>query len=261
MPEFVTSADGTRIAFERRGTGPTVILIGGILSDRGWVAPLAEALSDRFTTIAVDRRGRGDSGDGAAYAVTREVEDIAALIAVVGERPALYGHSSGAPLALRAAAEGLPIGRLVLYEPPYSPEDAPEAAEPYVAEVHAHLAAGRRAEAIATFMEASGVPTEMAAAMAADPARLRAAPSMANDLALMDVARGGRLPVALASRVAVPTLILAGDQSPDFFHTTAKRLGEVIPGARVAVLAGADHSAAVDLTAPAMAAFLGEPDR
>jgi pimeloyl-ACP methyl ester carboxylesterase len=261
MPEFVTSADGTRIAYERRGGGPAIILVGGILSDRAWVALLAEALAERFTTIAVDRRGRGDSGDGVAYAVEREVEDIAALIDVAGDRPALYGHSSGAPLALRAAADGLPIGRLVLYEPPYSPEDVAEEPEPYVAEVMAHLAAGRRAEAITAFMEASGVPAEMAAEMAADPARLRAAPSMANDFVLMDVARSGRLPAALAARVKVPTLILAGDQSPDFFHATARRLGELIPNARVAILAGADHSAAVDLTAPAVAAFLGEPDR
>jgi pimeloyl-ACP methyl ester carboxylesterase len=144
----------------------------------------------------------------------------------------------------------------VLYEPPYSPEDAPEEAEPYVAEVLGHLAAGRPAEAISAFMEASGVPAEMAAAMAADPARLRAAPSMANDLALMDVAHGGRLPVDLAARVTVSTLILSGDQSPDFFHATAKRLGEVIPNARVVILAGADHSAAAEITAPAIASFL-----
>ena len=258
MPEFVTSADGTAIAYERRGSGPTVILIGGILSDRGWVAPLAEALSDRFTTIAVDRRGRGDSGDAPATTALREVEDIAALIAVAGGRPSLYGHSSGAALALRAAAEGLPIARLVLYEPPYSPEDAPEEPDAYVTEVLGHLAAGRHADAISAFMEASGVPGEMAAAMAADPARLRPAPSMANDLALMDVARGGRLPTDLARRVSAPTLILTGDRSPHFFHATAERLGEVVPDARVVTLAGADHSAAAELTAPAIAAFLGE---
>lgn len=87
-----------------------------------------------------------------------------------------------------------------------------------------------------TFIEASGMLGEMAADMAADPARIRAAPSMANDLDLMGVRTGGRLPVDLARRVSVPTLVLTGDQSPDFVHATAHRLGEVIPDARVTVL-------------------------
>lgn len=97
MPDVVTSAGGTRIAFERGGQGPAIVVVGGILSDRSWVTPLAETLADRFTSIAVDRRGRGDSGDSVACAVECEVEGIAALIAVAGDQSALDGHSSGAP--------------------------------------------------------------------------------------------------------------------------------------------------------------------
>ncbi|TYB86063.1 alpha/beta fold hydrolase [Oceaniovalibus sp. ACAM 378] len=258
MPEQVISRDGTPIAFERSGSGHAIILIGGILSDRGGMAALSEALTDHFTTMAIDRRGRGDSGDGKSYAVKKEIEDIAALIEALGNRPTLFGHSSGAALALHAAATGLPINSLILYEPPFSSEDAPEAEDTYVAEVEGHLHAGRHAEAIKAFLAASGVPDEMAAAMAADPARLRSAPSMANDLDLMGVSTGGRLPADIARRVPVPTLLLTGDQSPVFFQETAHRLGQLIPDARVAVLTGADHSAAPQIVAPAVATFLIE---
>ncbi|QPC86435.1 alpha/beta fold hydrolase [Mesorhizobium sp. NBSH29] len=258
MPEQVISRDGTLIAFERSGSGPAIILISGILSDRSGVAALSKALSDHFTTFAVDRRGRGDSGDGASYSVTREIEDITAMIVTAGSRPALFGHSSGAALALHAAANGLPIGSLILYEPPFSPEDAPKVEDSYVAEVRGHLNVGRHAAAIKAFLAASGVPDEMAAAMATDNARLRAAPSMSNDLDLMGISTGGRLPVEIARRVAVPTLILTGDQSPEFFGATAERLGQLIPDARVAVLTGADHSAAPEIVAPAVATFLIE---
>src|SRR5262249_699655 len=103
----VTSKDGTAIAFDRSGAGPAIILVGGALSDRSAGAPLAALLAPRFTVFAYDRRGRGDSGDTAPYAVEREVEDLAALIDEAGGSAFLLGHSSGAALALEAAARGL----------------------------------------------------------------------------------------------------------------------------------------------------------
>ncbi|HEY3467056.1 MAG TPA: alpha/beta hydrolase, partial [Amycolatopsis sp.] len=103
----VTSADGTTIFFEQRGTGAPVILVGGAFNDRTTVAALAGVLAPDFTTITYDRRGRGDSGDTAPYAVEREIEDLAALIAQVGGTASVFGHSSGAVLALEAAAAGI----------------------------------------------------------------------------------------------------------------------------------------------------------
>src|SRR5690349_9339311 len=117
--ETVTSADGTPIAFDRTGDGTPVILVGGAFNDRTTVAGLAATLSPDFTAIAYDRRGRGDSGPGAVYSVEREVEDLAALIDHVGGSAAVFGHSSGAVLALEAAARGVAMTSLAVYEPPY----------------------------------------------------------------------------------------------------------------------------------------------
>ncbi|MGW5364796.1 alpha/beta fold hydrolase [Actinopolymorpha pittospori] len=118
--ETVTSSDGTTIAFERYGEGPPVILIGGACNDRSTVAGLAASLASDVTAIAYDRRGRGGSGDnGSDYSVTREVDDIAALIERVGGSASLFGHSSGAILAIEATLRGLPVNALAAYEPPY----------------------------------------------------------------------------------------------------------------------------------------------
>ena len=103
----VTSKDGTTIAYERTGGGPALVIVGGALNDRGAAAPLAALLSPRFTVIAYDRRGRGDSTDTAPYAVEREIEDLAALIDATGGCAYAVGHSSGAALVLESAARGL----------------------------------------------------------------------------------------------------------------------------------------------------------
>ena len=95
----------------------------GAFNTRSQTEPLARTLKPRFTVLNYDRRGRGDSGDTAPYAVEREIEDVAALIAVAGGSGVLFGHSSGATLALKAAAAGLPVTRLVLYEPPFRTGD------------------------------------------------------------------------------------------------------------------------------------------
>src|SRR6266536_4143304 len=121
--DTVTSTDSTRIAFDRLGGGTPLILVGGALCDRRSTAALSEALAADFAVISYDRRGRGDSGDTQPYAVEREIDDLAALIAAAGGTAAVYGHSSGAGLALRAAAHGLPITRLILHEPPFAPDN------------------------------------------------------------------------------------------------------------------------------------------
>ncbi|HZD99363.1 MAG TPA: alpha/beta hydrolase, partial [Micromonosporaceae bacterium] len=118
----VISADGTTIAYDRVGTGPAVILVGGAFQYRSFdprTAEIATALSERFTVFHYDRRGRGDSGDIQPYAVGREVEDIAALIDAAGGRACLYGMSSGAPLALDAVAAGLDVPKIAVYEAPF----------------------------------------------------------------------------------------------------------------------------------------------
>src|SRR5689334_20154439 len=132
--QTVRSHDGTAIAFDKVGDGQPIIVVGGATSDRQAALPLAALLAPDFTAIAYDRRGRGDSGDTAPYAVEREIEDIAALIDATGGSAFVLGHSSGAVLAIRAAAAGLNIKKLAVYEPPFILDDSrPPLPENYVA--------------------------------------------------------------------------------------------------------------------------------
>lgn len=259
MTNYVTSTDGTRIAFDRFGQGPPVVIVGGLLSDREGGRPLAEQLAGRFTAIAYDRRGRGESGDTAPYAVAREVEDIGALIAEVGGRASVYGHSSGAGLALEAAAGGLPIDRLVLHEPPYGPadEEARRGATEFARRVEAAVVDGPAIDAIAMFLEAAGVPPEVVAEMSADPTKQALAPTMPYDIAVMgEIDRGGAIPEDRVRSITIPTLLLAGGASADFFRDTAARLAELLPDATYIVLDGQDHGADPRVVAPVVAVFL-----
>jgi pimeloyl-ACP methyl ester carboxylesterase len=117
----VRSKDGTPLACERIGSGPALILVDGALCSRafGPMPKLAPLLAQRFTVFFYDRRGRGDSGDTKPYARAREVEDLEALIMEAGGAAFVLGLSSGAALALEAAASRLNIAKLALYEPPF----------------------------------------------------------------------------------------------------------------------------------------------
>lgn len=125
----VTSSDGTRIAYEKTGEGPPLVIVGGSLGDHRFYIPLASELARRFTVYNFDRRGRGQSEDTQPYAVERELEDLAALIDDAREPVLVYGHSAGSAFALRAAAADLSIAKLVLADPPFRPHgDSDEAA-------------------------------------------------------------------------------------------------------------------------------------
>lgn len=235
----VTSADGTTIFFEQRGTGAPVILVGGAFNDRTTVAALAGVLAPDFTTITYDRRGRGDSGDTAPYAVEREIEDLAALIAQVGGTASVFGHSSGAVLALEAAAAGIGIDRVVAYEPPYATDEHPRA--DVVDEVRAQLAAGDRDGAVATFLKVAGTPEEMIEGMKQAPVWgwfTALAHTLPYDLTI--VGRNARPRDSLA-RIAVPTLVIGGGASDEALQSGARAAAAAVPGARHETLEGQDH--------------------
>lgn len=265
----VTSADGTRIAFDRLGDGPPVVVLGGLFCTRQATAPLAEALAGRgLTVFNVDRRGRGDSGDTPPYAVAREVEDVAAVVEAAGAATAagggaggvaLYGHSSGAALALEAGAAGVPLARLVLHEPPYGGDDEESVAgaRELARSVTAAVAEDRRADAIALFLSSAGMPPEMVEGAAQDPQMQAVAPTMPYDFAVVgDEERGGRVPEDLVRSLVMPTLVVAGSTSPDFFRDTASRLVDLLPDGRLATIEGHGHEAAGDVVAPVVAPFL-----
>jgi pimeloyl-ACP methyl ester carboxylesterase len=255
---YVTSADGTRIAYDRLGRGAPLVIIGGMFCDRQTFRPLAEQLAAQFSVISYDRRGRGDSGDTAPYAVVREVEDLAALIAEAGGAASVYGHSSGAGLALEAAAGGVPVTRLVLHEPPYGGDDeeSQREARQLAENVQSAIAEDRRADAIGLFFTASGTPPEMAEPMTSDPKMLAIAHTMPYDFAVMGDSSGGGIPEDRVRAISVPTLVIAGGTSPDFFRDTAACLVELLPDVKYVILEGHDHGAPAEVVAPVVAEFL-----
>lgn len=260
MTEFVRSADGTRIAYERSGEGPPVIVIGGIFCDRQRMADLADGLAEHFSVVNYDRRGRGESGDTPPYAVQREVEDLAALIDAAGGSAMLYGHSSGAGLALRGTAAGLPVSRLVLHEPPYGPDDAESraSAESLARRVHTAVAADRCGDAIADFFRVLGLSPGVVEALRTNPAMLAIARTMPYDFEVMGDFTGGTIPEALVRAIDIPTLVLAGGVSAGFLRTTAGRIAELLPHGSLAVLEGHDHDAPGEVVAPVVTGFLAE---
>jgi pimeloyl-ACP methyl ester carboxylesterase len=257
----VLSRDGTRITYDKWGKGPPVIVVNGALSDRAGGTALAQLLAAGLTVYSYDRRGRGDSADTLPYAVQREVEDIEALIDSAGGSAFVFGKSSGASLALQAAATlGPKVRKLALYEPPYN--DAAGAAEEwktFTASLDVLLAADRRADAIAAFMRFVGAPDEVIAKMKASPAwpaMLAMAPTLTYDNALVGADRS--LPVGLAAQVKASTLVMDGGASTGpmpFMRPTADKLAKAIPGARRRTVEGQAHDVSQQVLAPILLAF------
>ena len=256
----VRSKDGTAIAFERSGEGPPVILVVGAFNDRATGAPLAAALQERFTVFNYDRRGRGDSGDTLPYAVEREVEDLEALIEEAGGSASVFGYSSGAVLALRAAAHGLAIPRLALYDPPVSADGgAGRLREDLAARLGGLVEEGRRGEAVELFQtEVVGLPAEVVA-------QIRRAPfwpaleAMAHTLVYeIEILGDGSLPTELTASVETPTLVIVGGQSSPFLRETAPALADAMPDARARVLEGQSHDLVPRVLAPVLEEFLAD---
>lgn len=255
-----TSRDGTRIAFERLGDGPPIIVISAALQGAATYRPLAEELSRQFTAFVYDRRGRGDSGDTAPYAVEREIEDLAALIAEAGGTASVYGHSSGAGLVLHAAAAGLPIDRMVLHEPPFgSGSDEERREEKREAELIAEmLAHGRRGDAVKHFLAPMGLPPEMLDALSRDPSTVANAPTLLYDpFEVMSAdSRGGKTPAEQARGVAVPGLVVVGGASPDWMIEAGRQVADALPDGRLDVLDGQEHVVPPEVLAPVVARYL-----
>jgi pimeloyl-ACP methyl ester carboxylesterase len=263
MPR-VTSKDGTSIAYERTGQGAALILVGGAMSDRLAAVPLAALLAPHYSVFAYDRRGRGDSGDTAPYAVAREIEDIDALIGAAGGSAFVMGHSSGAALALEAATHGLAIPKLALYEPPFIVDGAhPPLPNDYVQHLQSLVAAGRRGDAVEYFMTAAvGVPKDTIAQMRQSPmwAGLeRVAHTIAYDGMVMgDTMRGEPLAAGRWSGAKMPVLVMDGGDSEAWMHNSARSLAQILPKAQYRTLAAQTHAAAPEVIAPVLIEFFGQ---
>jgi pimeloyl-ACP methyl ester carboxylesterase len=256
----VISKDGTAIAFDRSGKGPAVMLVGGAFQYRAidpQTAQLAALLAQHFTVFHYDRRGRGESGDTQPYAIEREIEDLEALINEAGGSAFVFGMSSGGVLALYAAARGLAIKKLALYEPPFNSGDehARQASENYTRQLTALLTEGRRGDAVALAMTTWGAPTEAIAGMRQTPIWPlfeAVAPTLAYDDAIMG---DGSVPTEQLTSLTVPTLVIDGGASPAFMHNAAQALARALPNAQLRTLGGQTHDVAPEALAPVLMEF------
>ena len=259
--DTVRSKDGTTIAFDKQGAGPALILVDGAMGTRsgGSKPQLATLLAPHFTVYRYDRRGRGDSGDTKPYAVEREIEDLEALIDKAGGSAFVYGHSSGACLALDATVTlGDKVTKLALYEAPYN--DDPEAQQAwgeYLKHLTDALASGRRGDAVALFMAYVGMPAAQIEGMRQAPfwGEMEAiAPTLAYDHSAI-MGKDGSIPTERAARVHVPTLVLHGGNSFPFMRKTAKTLSKTIPVATLRTLDGQTHDVEPEALAPVLVEF------
>lgn len=253
----VTSRDGTVITFDQLGEGLAVILVSGGSVDKGSNAGLAELLAADFTVYNYDRRGRGESGDTPPYAVEREVEDIEALVNQAGGSAFLYGSSSGAALALEAAASGLPITKLALWEPPYILDGGRPLPPANLAATYTELvSAGRRGDAVEYFMtKVVGLPPEFAAQARNAPwwpAQEALAHTLAYDATIMG---DNSLPAERAASVTMPTLVIDGGASFGWIRDTAQALADSLPNGRLRTLEDQTHDVAPQALAPVLVEF------
>ncbi|WP_344109408.1 alpha/beta hydrolase [Kribbella alba] len=251
----VISDDGTPLAYDTFGTGPGVILVTGAFTDRSYLVPRATALAEAFSVITYDRRGRGDSGDTAPYAVEREVEDLAALQEATG---AAYGcaDSSGVMVLLRAAAAGVPFEKLTIMEPPFRVEGAPPAPDRYLERLREFIAAGDPGGAAELFIvEAVGQPREVVEQLKPTPmwAALKAmAPTLVYDaLQLGD----SSVPTELLAGITVETLALYSTASPEWLQNASRAAAAALPKSKTLGLEGQFHEIPPEILTPALADF------
>ena len=242
--ETITSNDGTPIAYRRSGEGPPLVLVHGAAADHDRWRPVLPAFEERFTVYAIDRRGRGGSGDADDYAIEREFEDVAAVVNSIGEPVNLLGHSYGALCSLEVALRTRNVRKLVLYEPPIDVTGEGIYPSGVVDRMQAMLDAGDRDGVIVTTMrEVAGVSPEVVEYMRSLPvwqARVAVAHTIprelrANEAYRFDPERFGNL--------EVPTLLLIGGNSPASFEEAAKAVDEALADSRIVVMPGQGHAA------------------
>jgi pimeloyl-ACP methyl ester carboxylesterase len=254
--ETVRSADGTVIAFDRAGTGTPVIFVVGAFNERATAAPIAKLLEPHFTTYTYDRRGRGDSGDTLPYSIDREVDDLAALIEAAGGSAALFGYSSGAVLALKAAARGLAVGKLALYEPPYQVDEvASQPPSDIAARLDALVSAGRRADAVQLFQaEVIGIPPQVIDQIRQTP-YWPALEATAHTLVYeVTITRDATLVPELGS-ITAPTLVLSGAESSPWLRGAARSVADAVAAGQHRALAGQTHDLVPEVLAPILEEF------
>jgi pimeloyl-ACP methyl ester carboxylesterase len=253
--ETAKSADGTLIAYDRAGAGPALIVsVGAFCTRHTFVAP--QDLRQRFTVVTYDRRGRGDSADTQPFTPEREYEDLAAVAAATGPQPPfVFGHSSGAAIALRAAAAGVPMAAIAAYEAPFQNGDTPRPPADPASHIQALVRAGRRAEAVRFWMtDVVHLPAEMAAQLGNVP-RARALQGLTHTLPYDLAVADGGVPAREFANITAPVLVLGGASSPAWFRRSVSEQAAAIPGARLQMIDGYGHNPPPEVIAPILAEF------
>jgi len=257
----VISKDGTKIAYDKTGAGPALIIVAGAFQGRMAMSVYAHPLSRNFTVYNYDRRGRGDSGDTQPYSVTREIEDIDALIQEAGGSAFVFGGSSGGVLSLDAAAQGLNMTKLAVYEPPFVVDDSRDPVpQDIIDQLKEMIASGRPGDAAAAFMtKGSLMPADMVAGMRTQPfwAEVEAvAPTLVYDATIMEgTMRGAPLPVDRWTAVTIPTLVMYGGAGHAWSRNAAESLVELLPNASSEVLEGQFHELSPEVLTPVLEKF------
>jgi pimeloyl-ACP methyl ester carboxylesterase len=253
------SKDGTTLAYDKKGQGFPIILIDGALCSRdmGPMPKLSAYLSQEFTVINYDRRGRNGSGDTAPYSVEKEIEDIDALIKTAGGEADVFGISSGAVLALAAASKGLAIRKLAIYEPPFSVDKSghvpPKDSE---AQLKKLIARNDRSGAVKFFMkDMVGLPAIVTYIMRIFPvwSKLkRVAHTLPYDAAVLG---DGSMPSAMISSIKIPTLVAGGEKSPAALQSAVRAVARIMPNHTSETLKGQTHNVSPKILAPVLIDF------
>ena len=259
--QFVTSADGTRIAYETLGAGEPLVIVWGALGVRS--SPFAKAMRDElakdFTVYDYDRRGRGESGDTKPYAVAREVEDLRAVCEAAGGRPYVWATSSGAALALEAAASGVPMRMLAAHEPPYKVGDVKGGPDPdYEEKMDTLVARGKRDEAVKYFMRTVGVPGPLVFAMRFMPFwkdAVAAAHTLPYDARILN---GFAFPEQRLGEIHVPTVVLVGGSTTEMLRAAADATARAIPDATERVVPKQNHGIKPEALRPVLVEVFGQ---
>jgi pimeloyl-ACP methyl ester carboxylesterase len=239
-----------QIAFDQSGHGPPVIIVLGAFNTRSTGAPLAAALAAKLTVINYDRRGRGESGDTAPYAVEREIEDLDTLVQKVGGAAAVFGFSSGAALALAAAIHGVAITRLALFDLPLRAERVADPID-HAGALAELVRAGRRGDAVEYFQRRMvGLPEPVIAQLRTAPFR-PALEAMAHTLVYEATILGdGAIPIAKLARVRCPTLAIAAGRAHPMMRESAETVARGVRDGRALVLEDATHDLVPEVLAP-----------
>jgi pimeloyl-ACP methyl ester carboxylesterase len=245
LQQTVASADGTPIAYWRSGDGPPLVLVHGSFDDHNVWAPVLPAFEERFTVYAVDRRGRGGSGDGTGHSLESEAADIAEVVESIGsqEEVNLLGHSYGGVCALEAARRATNVRRLVLYEPAV-PAGIAFFPPGVIDRIERLVEDGKREEAGTVFVrDVAKLPPDVLDLLRDDPswpASVAAAHTLPREMRAVE---GYVLDLARLRGLETPTLVLLGGDTLPSIKAAAEAVDEALPNSRMVVMPGQGHVA------------------